>query len=78
MDRQNRPLCLNTVVKQISYYMDRVLCFKRCEMLMLHGLLTSFIQPPVHDAVLDLHVSGEVPLQSELARAVKAFEGFAV
>lgn len=40
--------------------------------------LTSFIQPCVHDAVLDLHVSGEVSLQRELARAVKALEGFAV
>lgn len=41
-------------------------------------ILTSFIQPSVHDAMLDLHVSGEVSLQRELARAVKAFEGFAV
>lgn len=41
-------------------------------------LLTSFIQPSVHDSVFNLHVSGEVPLQSELAGAVEAFEGFAV
>lgn len=41
-------------------------------------ILTSFIQPSVHDTVFDLHVSGEVSLQRELARAVKAFEGFAV
>lgn len=40
--------------------------------------LTSFIQPSVHDAVFDLHVSGEVSLQRELARAVKAFERLAV
>lgn len=40
--------------------------------------LTSFVQPSVHDAVLDFHVPGEVPLQRELARAVEAFEGLAV
>lgn len=40
--------------------------------------LTSFIQPSVHDAVLDFHVPGEVPLQRELARTVEAFEGLAV
>lgn len=40
--------------------------------------LTSFIQPSVHDAVLDFHVPGEVPLQCELARTVEAFEGLAV
>lgn len=38
----------------------------------------SFVQASVHDTVLDLHVSGEVPLQGELARAVEAFEGLAV
>lgn len=38
----------------------------------------SFIQPSVHDSMFDLHVSGEVSLQRELARAVEAFEGFAV
>lgn len=41
-------------------------------------ILTSFIQPSVHDAVLDLHVPGEVPLQRELAGAIEAFEGLAV
>lgn len=41
-------------------------------------ILTSFIQASVHDPVFDLHVSGEVSLQRELARAVEAFEGFAV
>lgn len=38
----------------------------------------SFIQPSVHDAVFDFHVSGEVSLQGELTGTVKAFEGFAV
>lgn len=41
-------------------------------------VLTSVIQPSVHDAVLDLHVAGEVSLQRELAGAVETFEGFAV
>lgn len=41
-------------------------------------MLTSFIQPPVHDAMLDLHVPGEIPLQCELARTVETFEGLAV
>lgn len=41
-------------------------------------ILTSFVQPSVHDAVLDFHVPGEVPLQRELARTVEAFEGLAV
>lgn len=40
--------------------------------------LTSAVQPAVHDAVLDLHVSGEVPLQGELAGAVEALERLAV
>lgn len=31
----------------------------------------------VHDAVLDLHVSAEVPLQVELAGAVRALERLA-
>lgn len=44
----------------------------------LMSSVTSFIQASVHDAVLDLHVSGEVSLQRELARAVQAFERFAV
>lgn len=42
------------------------------------SILTSFIQPSVQDAVLDLHVPGEVPLQRELAGTVEAFEGLAV
>lgn len=38
----------------------------------------SFVQPSVHNAMFDLHVSGEVSLQGEFARAIEAFEGFAV
>lgn len=36
------------------------------------------MEAPLHDPVLDLHVARQVPLQGELARAVKALEGFAV
>lgn len=32
--------------------------------------LTSLIQASVHDTMFNLHVSGEVPLQCELALAV--------
>ena len=39
---------------------------------------TSLVQPSVHDAVFDLHVSSQVSLQGELAGAVEAFEGLAV
>lgn len=42
------------------------------------SVLTSFVQPSVHDPVLDLHVAGEVSLQRELAGAVETLEGFAV
>lgn len=38
----------------------------------------SCIQVHVHDPVLDLHMAGEIPLQSELAGAVAALEGPAV
>lgn len=36
------------------------------------------MKAPLHNSVLDLHVTREVPLQGELAGAVEALEGFAV
>lgn len=42
---------------------------------MLH---TSGVKASVHDAVFDLHVSGQISFQSELAGAVEALEWLAV
>lgn len=78
MDRQNRPLCLNTEAREKSNYIKQILQPKNVYVIYKMCILTSFIQPSVHDAVFDLHVSGEVSLQCELARAVEAFEGFTV
>lgn len=38
---------------------------------------TLAVQADVHDAVLDLHVAAQVPLEVELAGAVWALEGLA-